>query len=83
MRYIFPFNKSATNVIMLISITLSYFCLPVMALILVNVICSYFPFISTYNKEYYSSAAFLFVGIYSVVGTIAMYVDFFRRKMKK
>lgn len=85
MRYIFPFNASATNGILLAAITMSYICLPVVALIATNVICTYIPSVTTYYREYISSAAFLFVGIYSVIGIITMYVSFFRmrRKYKK
>jgi len=83
MRYIFPFNKLATNVIMLIAITMSYICYPIMALVVVRIICGYIPALSTYQGMYFSAAAFLFVGVYSVAGVIAMYVSFFKRKTKK
>jgi len=43
MRYIFPFNKLATNVIMLIAITMSYICYPIMALVVVRIMCGYIP----------------------------------------
>ena len=82
MRYVFPFNSSATNVIMLVAITMSYICFPFVALIVTNVACSYFPAISEYDRMYYSSAAFLFVGVYSLIGVIAMYISFFNRKRK-
>lgn len=82
MKYVFPFNSTATNGILLAAITMSYVCFPVIALIVTHVICTYIPSISDYNREYFSSAAFLFVGIYSILGIVTMYISFFRRKRK-
>lgn len=83
MRYIFPFNSSATNGTMLAALTMSYICFPVIALIVVHVICTYTPSVSSYDRMYFASAAFLFVGIYCLAGMITMYISFFRRKYKK
>ena len=83
MRYVFPMNKSATNGILLVAVTMSYICLPVIALIASHVICTYIPSVSSYHREYISSAAFLFVGIYSIIGIIVMYINYFSRKYYK
>lgn len=83
MRYVFPFNSLATNAIMLTAITMSYICYPVIALVVVRVVCNFIPALSSYQGMYFSAAAFLFVGIYSVIGIITMYVSFFANKRKK
>ena len=82
MRYIFPFNAHATNPIMLTALTMSYICYPILALIVVHVACTYIPAINSEQRMYYASAAFLFVGIYSIVGLITMHFSFFRKKHK-
>lgn len=83
MKYVFPFNATATNVFFLISITLSYLCFPIAAFILTHLICGYFPSITEYRQQFCSATAFLVVGIYSVIGMICMYVHYFRRRKKR
>lgn len=82
MRYVFPFNSSATNVYLLICVTLSYFCFPVIAFILTHLICGYFPSVSVYRQQFSSATAFLIVGIYSALGLIHLYVTYFKRRSK-
>lgn len=83
MKYIFPFNSTATNVFLLINITLSYICFPIAAFILTHIICGYFPSITEYRQQFCSATAFLIVGIYSAIGMICMYVQYFRRRKKR
>ena len=83
MRHIFPFNAAVDNVFLLISVTLSYFCFPVLALIMTHVICGFFPSVTTYTQQLCSSIAFLIVAIYCIAATIHLYVTYFRRAKLK
>lgn len=82
MKYIFPFNASATNVLMLITISLSYICFPILAFIATHAICGFFSVISTYWQQFSASMAFLLVSIYSLCALVTMHISFFRGKRK-
>lgn len=82
MRYIFPFNSSATNVYMLIAITMSYISFPIMAFLVVHTACVFLG-VPTHNTQFSAATAFLLVGIYSIVGAITMYIGYFKRKNKR
>jgi len=82
MRYIFPFNSSATTIYMLLAITMSYISFPIMAFLVVHTACMFMG-ISTHNTQFSAATAFLVVGIYSLVGATTMYVSYFKRKNKR
>ena len=79
MRKIFPFNASATNIYMLIAITMSYICFPILGFLTVHTACVFLG-VSTYNTQFSAATAFLIVGIYSIIGIITMYVSYYKVK---
>ena len=82
MRYIFPFNSSATNIFMLLGITMSYICFPIMAFLVVHTVCLFLG-VSAANTQFSAATAFLIVGIYSIVGALTMYISYFKRKNRR
>lgn len=82
MRYIFPFNKYVASGTMLASMTMSYISFPILAFIVTHVICTHISALSEYDRKYFPAAVFLFVGIYCIAATTAMYISFFKAKHK-
>jgi len=82
MRYIFPLNKYVASGAMLASMTMSYISFPILAFIVAHVICTHIPSLSAYDRKYFPSAAFLFVGIYCIAAIVTMYISFFKAKHK-
>ncbi len=82
MRYIFPFNTGITNIYLLICVTLSYFCIPIFAFICTHTVCGYIPTVTEYWQQASSTIALLVFGLYSLIGTICLYISYFRRIRK-
>lgn len=82
MRKIFPFSYMATNIFMLLGITMSYISFPILAFLAVHTFCVFIG-VPTYNTQFSAATAVLIVGIYSLVGLITMYVYYFRYWRKK
>lgn len=79
LRKIFPFNAHATNIFLLLAVTMSYISFPILAFITVHSACVFFG-VPAYNTKFSAATAFLLVGIYSIVGMIIMYLSYFKKR---
>ena len=82
MKKIFSFSYMATNLYMLIAVTMSYISFPILAFISVHTVCVFIG-ISMPSTQFAAATSFLVVGIYSLIGIIIMYRYYFKFKKRK
>ncbi len=80
MTKIYPFVKSVTNIMLLISVTLSFLCFPFIAMMFVHTICKIVFSLSVHSSQVAGTTAFIIVGLYSLVGIVYMYIHYFKNK---
>ncbi len=83
MRRLYPFAAYVTGVFTLISNTLAFLCLPVIALLIVHAVCKAVFSMSLHNSQVAGTWAFIIVGIYSVVGLAYMYIRYIKLIKRK
>lgn len=79
MRRIFSFSYMATNIFMLLGLTMSYICFPILAFITVHTFCTLIGMASE-RTRFSAATAVLIVGIYSLVGLVLMYIYYFKNR---
>lgn len=82
MKKLYPFVSSVDNTLLLISVSLSFFCFPILALLVVHSVCKMLFGMSLHNSQVAGTSAFIIVGLYSIVGIIYMYIRYFKTKKK-
>ncbi len=75
MKKLYAFVHSVDNTLLLISVTLSFICFPILALVLVHTICKVILAMSLYNSQVAGTIAFIITALYSIIGIVYMYIS--------
>lgn len=82
MKKLFTFSYMATNLYMLIALTMTYISFPILAFIATHTICVFIG-IELSATQFAAATAFLIVAVYSLIGTGIMYRYYFKLKKRK